>query len=81
VSAQRARRRRVRCEHQPHLIQVAYTQTGVGRFRTIEWCARCGALVFRDHSGAAGEGVAEEWRRPTLITQRTAARSSSNHRR
>lgn len=52
---------------------MAYTHTGVGRFRTIEWCARCGALAFRDFTGAAGEGTSAEWRRPTLITKRKAA--------
>jgi hypothetical protein len=63
-------RRHRRCNHLGYEITAAYTMTGVGRWRSIVWCARCGALGFRDHEN--GREVREEWRRPTSRARRGA---------
>ena len=56
-------RRHRPCDHVGHELTAAYSLSGEGRFRVIVWCAKCGALGFRDHD--AGKRVRVEWRRPT----------------
>jgi hypothetical protein len=64
----RTTRRRRPCNHRGDELTAAYSLSGEGRWRAIVWCAKCGALGFRDHD--AGGAVLEEWRRPTSRARR-----------
>jgi hypothetical protein len=68
-----AKRRHRPCNHVGYELTASYSMMGAGAFRAIVWCAKCGALGFRDH--IAGHGTTEEWRAPTSRGRRGAPQS------